>query len=81
MKPYKKPGKKKQAETVGPGQRDYIASERAAAGGFKKMDKLKPLGPDVIGLAKKVKPPTIKKSTVETPAPAKKRRLKLRKRK
>jgi len=79
MKTYKKPGKKKQAETVGPGQREYIASERAAAGGFKKMDKLKPLGPDVIGLAKKVKPPTIKKPTAKIPVPTKKRRLRRRK--
>ena len=60
--------------TAGPDYGDYMNQERAAAGGFKKMDKIAPKGPDVIGLAKKVKPGTIKKSSAKIPVPAKKKR-------
>lgn len=59
---------------VGPDYGDYINAEKAAAGRLKKMDKITPKGPDVIGLAKKVKPGTIKKSSPKIPVPAKKRR-------
>jgi len=59
---------------AGPDYGDYMTQERAAAGGFKKMDKIAPKGPDVIGLAKKVKPGTIKKSSAKIPVPAKKKR-------
>ena len=59
---------------VGPDYGDYINAEKAAAGRLKKMDKITPKGPDVIGLAKKVKPGTIKKSSAKIPVPAKKRR-------
>ena len=58
----------------GPDYGDYMNQERAAAGGFKKMDKIAPKGPDVIGLAQKVKPGTIKKSSAKIPVPAKKKR-------
>jgi hypothetical protein len=58
----------------GPDYGDYINAEKAAAGRLKKMDKITPKGPDVIGLAKKVKPGTIKKSSAKIPVPAKKRR-------
>tara|TARA_R100001079_G_scaffold41539_1_gene20893 strand:- start:143 stop:694 length:552 start_codon:yes stop_codon:yes gene_type:complete len=41
-----------------------------------RMEKITPKGPDVIGLAQKVKPGTIKKSSAKIPVPAKnKRRL------
>ena len=60
--------------SAGPDYGDYMNQERAAAGGFKKMDKIAPKGPDVIGLAKKVKPGTIKKSSAKIPVPAKKKR-------
>ena len=38
------------------------------------MEKVTPRGPDVIGLAQKVKPGTIKKSSAKIPVPAKKKR-------
>ena len=60
---------------VGPDYGDYINAEKAAAGRLKKMDKITPKGPDVIGLAKKVKPGTIKKASPKIPVPAKKSRL------
>ena len=39
-----------------------------------RMEKITPKGPDVIGLAQKVKPGTIKKSSAKIPVPAKKKR-------
>ena len=57
--------------SVGPTMEDYIRGERMARSN---MEKVTPRGPDVIGLAKKVKPGTIKKSSAKIPVPAKKKR-------
>ena len=59
---------------VGPDYGDYVNQEKAAKDRLRKVEKIKPKGPDVIGLAKKVKPGTIKKSSAKIPVPAKKRR-------
>lgn len=61
----------------GPTMEDYIRGERMTRAN---MEKVTPRGPDVIGLAKKVKPGTIKKSSAKIPVPAKKKR-RLRRRK
>jgi len=61
----------------GPGRSEYIKQEKAAQGPLKK---LKSKGPNVIGLAQKVKPGTIKKKKAVIPVPpAKGRRSKNRK--
>ena len=61
----------------GPGRSEYIKQEKAAQGPLKK---LKSKGPNVIGLAQKVKPGTIKKRKAVIPVPpAKGRRSKNRK--
>lgn len=61
----------------GPGRSEYIKQEKAAQGPLKK---LKSKGPNVIGLAQKVKPGTIKKRKAVIPVPpAKGRRRKNRK--
>ncbi len=57
--------------SVGPTMEDYIRGERMARAN---MEKVTPRGPDVIGLAQKVKPGTIKKSSAKIPVPAKKKR-------
>ena len=57
--------------SVGPTMEDYIRGERMARAN---MEKVTPRGPDVVGLAKKVKPGTIKKSSAKIPVPAKKKR-------
>ena len=59
------------APPVGPTEEDYIRGERMAR---PDMDKITPKGPDVIRLAKKVKPGIIKKSSANIPVPAKKKR-------
>ena len=62
---------------TGPGRSEYIKQEKAAQGPLKK---LKSKGPNVIGLAQKVKPGTIKKRKAVIPVPpAKGRRRKNRK--
>ena len=61
----------------GPTMEDYIRGERMTRAN---MEKVTPRGPDVIGLAQKVKPGTIKKSSAKIPVPAKKKR-RLRRRK
>jgi hypothetical protein len=83
MKPYKKPGKKKQAETVGPGQREYIASERAAAGRLNKVEKLDPIKPKRVNNDEGMKallslPKAPQRSKATIPVPAKKRKRKRR---
>lgn len=61
----------------GPGRSEYIKQEKAAQGPLRK---LKSKGPNVIGLAQKVKPGTIKKRKAVIPVPpAKGRRSKNRK--
>ena len=60
--------KKKKTKTRGGG--DMLATTARP----ERMEKIAPKGPDVIGLAQKVKPGTIKKSSVEIPVPAKKKR-------
>jgi hypothetical protein len=70
----KKPRRSTKLLPSGPFYGDYINAEKAAAGRLKKMDKIAPKGPDVIGLAQKVKPGTIKKSSAKIPVPAKKKR-------
>lgn len=62
--------KKKKTKTRGGG--DMLATTARP----ERMEKIAPKGPDVIGLAKKVKPGTIKKSSAKIPVPAKKRRRK-----
>lgn len=64
---------------VGPDYGDYVNQEKAAKDRLRKVEKLKSKGPDVIGLAKKVKPGTIKKSSAKIPVPAKKKRRPRRK--
>jgi len=59
---------------VGPDYGDYVNQEKAAKDRLRKVEKLKSKGPDVIGLAKKVEPGTIKKSSVKIPVPAKKKK-------
>ena len=60
--------------SVGPDYGDYVNQEKASKDRLRKAEKIKPKGPDVIGLAKKVKPGTIKKSSAKIPVPAKKKR-------
>lgn len=65
--------KKKKTKTRGGG--DMLATTARP----ERMEKIAPKGPDVIGLAKKVKPGTIKKSSAKIPVPAKKKRRPRRK--
>ena len=62
-------GKKKKKKPKG-----YVLAPITKTDRPERMEKVTPRGPDVVGLAKKVKPGTIKKSSAKIPVPAKKKR-------
>lgn len=64
--------------SAGPDYGDYMNQERAAAGGFNKMEKITPRGPKRINndaaMKAMVTSPKVRKSTATIPVPAKKKR-------
>jgi hypothetical protein len=70
---------------AGPNYGDYINQERAAAGGFNKVEKITPRGPKRINndaaMKAMVTSPKVRKSTATIPVPPAKKKRRPRKRK
>tara|TARA_Y100001972_G_scaffold123556_1_gene171035 strand:+ start:20 stop:481 length:462 start_codon:yes stop_codon:yes gene_type:complete len=67
-------GKKKKKKKNKPKGGGYVLAPITKTARPERMEKVTPRGPDVIGLAQKIKPGAIKKSSPKIPVPAKKKR-------